>query len=586
MQTKTPKFDEALEKIYENLSPQKRTCETCGNSFDISAEDISYLKKLRVPPLNECPECRARRRMAMLANIFQFYKKECSAHSGESLISQLDAKSQYKIYDNKYWWDVNAWDATGFGRVYDANESFYEQLNKLLHDVPHMAISRYNKNIINSDYSVESMDVKNCYVSSVIGVSEDVSYGLWAAYAKDCVDVLRVDHLEHCYDILDSDRIYESQYIQNCKSCINSKFLFDCHDCHDCFMCANLRSKQYCFLNKQFSKEEYMQKISEIDLGRRSVAEEYKRKFSEMIEKDSIHRDLIIRNSPGSLGSHISDSKNCVDVYNASGMKYLITFYRNENVRHSSDIIGTHDCMDVTIFGPGELCYNVAEGLFSNLAIASYFVSNCRQVEYCFECSDCKYCFGCSGLKKKNFCVLNKQYSPEEYWKLVDKIKVKMLSDGNYGEFLRLEDSFFYYHDTYGYAMMPVSKEKAGKLGARLRDYEVSMDVKGMKVISGKDLTDDIKDATDDILNMAIICQESGRPFRIIKSELDFYRRNSIPLPAKSPRARLMKRFHKRSPYKIWKRICSKCGKEILTTYDPSKNLKIYCEPCYRKEVY
>jgi hypothetical protein len=37
--------------------------------------------------------------------------------------------------------------------------------------------------------------------------------------------------------------------------------------------------------------------------------------------------------------------------------------------------------------------------------------------------------------------------------------------------------------------------------------------------------------SNDDVLKKIVICAESGRPFRIMKQELDFYRKHAIHLP-------------------------------------------------------
>jgi hypothetical protein len=48
-------------------------------------------------------------------------------------------------------------------------------------------------------------------------------------------------------------------------------------------------------------------------------------------------------------------------------------------------------------------------------------------------------------------------------------------------------------------------------------------------------LPDDIAKIPDDILNWAIECEVTGKPFRIIKQELDFYRKRGLPIPRKHP---------------------------------------------------
>ena len=50
----------------------------------------------------------------------------------------------------------------------------------------------------------------------------------------------------------------------------------------------------------------------------------------------------------------------------------------------------------------------------------------------------------------------------------------------------------------------------------------------------------------DSITNKIIVCEVSGKPFRIIKQELDFYRKYSIPLPIWHPDIRHQERIKKR----------------------------------------
>ena len=68
-----------------------------------------------------------------------------------------------------------------------------------------------------------------------------------------------------------------------------------------------------------------------------------------------------------------------------------------------------------------------------------------------------------------------------------------------------------------------------------------------------------IKDVTDEILKQAIICEVSKRPFRIIKSELEYYRKNDIDLPRRHPDQRHYDRMALRNPRKLFNRKCDKC---------------------------
>ena len=106
------------------------------------------------------------------------------------------------------------------------------------------------------------------------------------------------------------------------------------------------------------------------------------------------------------------------------------------------------------------------------------------------------------------------------------------------------------------------------------------------KIIPASKLPNDIKNISDDILNWAIQCEITGKPFKIIKPELDFYRKMNLPIPRKHPDQRHKDRMALRNPRKLWKRNCIKCNAEIQTTYAPERKEIVYCEKCYLESVY
>ncbi len=67
------------------------------------------------------------------------------------------------------------------------------------------------------------------------------------------------------------------------------------------------------------------------------------------------------------------------------------------------------------------------------------------------------------------------------------------------------------------------------------------------KKINGADLPDNISEVDDTILQTAIICEVSGKPFRIIQQELAFYRKYNIPIPRRHPDQRHIDRTKLRS---------------------------------------
>jgi hypothetical protein len=188
-------------------------------------------------------------------------------------------------------------------------------------------------------------------------------------------------------------------------------------------------------------------------------------------------------------------------------------------------------------------------------------------------------------MKHASYCILNKQYSREEYEKLVPKIIEHMRRTGEWGEFLPSPLSLFGYNKTTAQMYAPLSAEDARKRGWRW-DEEEAPPPEVKKTIDARMLPDNQKDIPDDILNWAIRCEVTGRPFKIQPQELAFYRSQKLPIPRRHWYQRHLDRFHQRNPRTFWKRQCAKCQKPIETTFAPERPEIVYCEECYLKEVY
>ncbi|MDI6883360.1 MAG: hypothetical protein QMC93_02760 [Patescibacteria group bacterium] len=233
--------------------------------------------------------------------------------------------------------------------------------------------------------------------------------------------------------------------------------------------------------------------------------------------------------------------------------------------------------------------------------------------------------FGCVGLRHKQYCILNKQYTKEEYERLVPKIIEHMKEMPyvdkkgrvyKYGEFFPPELSPFGYNETIAQEYFPLTKEQAIKQGYKWQDPEqrnYQIDIKT------EELPDHIKDVKDDILGKVIQCANASlqgsdpckaqctTAFKLIEPELRFYKRMNLPLPRLCPNCRHYQRLKQRNPLKLWKRRCmcggqasvngvykntikhfhgdSPCPNEFETTYSPDRPEIVYCEPCYLAEV-
>ena len=132
--------------------------------------------------------------------------------------------------------------------------------------------------------------------------------------------------------------------------------------------------------------------------------------------------------------------------------------------------------------------------------------------------------------------------------------------------------------------MFPLTKEEALAKGLRWKDNIIEIqDID--KIIDPAQLPDRVADIPDDILNWAVRCPNTGRPFRIIKQEYQYLKENNLPIPRHHPDERHRLRMEKRNPQKIWQRTCAKCDVQVTTSYQEGRVEPIYCEPCYQNIV-
>ena len=91
-----------------------------------------------------------------------------------------------------------------------------------------------------------------------IGRSEDCSYLFDCGDDKYSLDMsYTYQGSSNSYQIIDSIKIYNSSFILNSENCQDSSYLFNCKGVKNSLGCVGLQYKQYCILNRQFSKENY-----------------------------------------------------------------------------------------------------------------------------------------------------------------------------------------------------------------------------------------------------------------------------------------------------------------------------------------
>ena len=576
------------------MNSETKTCQNCKKDFTIEPEDFNFYEKIKVPPPTWCPECRRQRRWVW-RNERNWYKRKCNAKGhNEDMISLYDPEKNFTVYDQKYWWG-DGWDALDYGQDYDFSKPFFEQYKELLSKIPFLTLS--NTQAVNSEYCSSAACNKDCYLITAGGWNERVLYSNRPARSKDSMDLYIVDSSELCYDSLYCYRCYLVSFSRECENCNDSMFLYNCKNCQNCFACSNLRGKNYCFFNKQLTKDKYEEEIKKLNFSNWKNLQDIKEKFYKEIYIKTIHKYSDLVNSKNSTGDHLRNTKNCHECYDFAGDNNEDCRYVDWSGFISKDLYDT---------GPGvgwqtELAYESIDcglGDFNIISnIVCYSVSNCFYSAY-IQSSD--NIFGCHGLHSKQYCILNKQYTKEEYEELVPKI-IQHMNDipyvdkkgrvYKYGEFFPSELSPFSYNETIAQEYFPLTKEEAIEQGYSWKEKEernYTIDIKT------EDIPNDIKDVDDSILNKIIECSHKDcnhqctEAFKIIPNELSFYKRMNLPIPHLCPNCRHYERLSQRNPLKLWHRKCMKdnCPNEFETSYAPDRPEIVYCEKCYQQEVY
>ncbi len=571
------------------MSPQNITCQNCKLEFVIEPDDFSFYEKIKVPPPTFCPECRMIRRMTW-RNERSLFKRTCD-YTGDSIITMFLPDANVKVYDRDIWWS-DKWDPTEYGMDYDFSLPFFEQYNELLAKVPLANLG--NTNCVNSPYGNHNADCKNCYLVYASYLSEDVMYSQGAANLKNSMDTYTVMKSENCYQDTLGNILYNVHFSYNCDESINSFFIKNCLNCIDCIGCMNLRNKKYCIFNQQYTKEEYEEIKKDLDFGSYKKILEFRDKFKNFV--------LMYPNRYGNIGRSVNISGD--NMINAKNVKQSFDIYGEvEDSKYVAHGLGAKDSYDCYGFGGG--AYLLYEGVDTGLKASNVYFSvlthSCMNTEYTYMCYNSKNIFGCIGIRKGEYCILNKKYTKEEYYELLPQI-IKHMSempyiDSNgkiykYGEFFPSELSPFTYNETIAQEYFSKSTEEIIEQGYTYRkplsrDYQTT--------IKSSNLPDHINDIDDSILNEIIACPNSGNEltlcteaYRITKDELAFLKRHNIALPRFCPNCRHYGRLHTRNPLKLWLRKCMKegCDNEFETSYAPERPEIVYCEQCYQKEVY
>lgn len=481
------------------------------------------------------------------------------------------APSSYAHVYCRECWFSDAWDPLTFGRPYDENKPFMEQVLALMRDAPHYNLWKIGNNE-NAEYANMILGARNCYLGFSCLESDGVVYGKNVDYSRDCVDCYNVFKGELLYECVDVRESYRSAYLMRSTKCNESYLCRDCHDVSNCFGSVNLKHKQYCWFNEQLKQKEYERRLKEA-LSSRASFEEAQKKFIEFSLTQPVEF-AVIRSSEGATGDYI---------YNCKDTRASFDVYNDDNIGDAFRVYDVKDSSRLSYTKDGQLVYEYISGPNIMQVIACTSNSNLTNGAYCFECYDSDNLFGCSGLRKKKFCIFNTQYSEEEYMRLRTEITTRMKKEGEYGEFFPIKESFHAYNDTIAHEYFPLSKEDALAKGWRWNDDQGG--TRGKETLKPDDLPDTIGVVPENITKETLACAGCGLNYRIQAMELKTLRAFGLSLPILCQECRFKRRLKLHNFPPLYDRQCAKCAKEVKTTYPPNRPEIVYCNACYQGEI-
>lgn len=595
-----------------------RICQWTGEKFPIFEKDVEMIKKLsptflwkkfEIPLPTLSPRARQIRRL-LSRNEWNFYKSR-SNKTGESMISLYAPENKAKIFEQKEWWQED-WSPMDYGFDFDFSKSMTEQFYNMRNEIPRVNLVTVGNE--NSDYTTGTWYCKDCYLINSSENSEDCYYWKLFQDCKNCVDCTFVYDSEKLYQCLNVKKSYNCTYLHNSAECNNCYYSDDLVGCNFCIMSSNLRNSQYYFENKKCEKEEW-EKLASAYLWKRTNIKNATKKFEEVIQNKK-KKYASITSSVNCFWDVITESKNCFFSYDVN---------KSEDCRYVNIWVEVKDNMDCNnMYLKPEKSYEVLWTIGTYNVHFSTYVFNSSNVFYSQDCHDCKNLFGCIALRWKEYCIFNKQYSKEEWEKEVIKVVEYMQKTGEWGEYFDVKMSAFPYNDSLACEYFPVKEvinlknwviesrkifnengkgivyvlewEKEISKAKLDLGWEIKVDIfwktKNKEIgipentlfLETKDLKETISGENDDIIKKVIKCSVTGRPFRIIAQEFNFYKNMNLPIPDVHPNERYFNRLSMKPQRNLSIHNCTKCNKEVVSVY--REYSPVYCEECYNKEIY
>jgi len=482
-------------EILTTQSLVEKQCRLTGQKFEVSLRELEIYSSFSIEPPDLLPSERLRV-LASFQNGRHFSWRDSNGTplytNQPGVVIPQEAFRQLR-YEGSF---------LELGLESSRPQDFFDDLLRLFTSAPRPAVfGNFEKSIGVTDVNVGD---RLYFVSS----SARVSIGSTSEYIRDSrgfANCLLGSNLKDCYACLDCHSSLKLAYSDGCHNCRDSYFLVGCSDCENCLFCVDLEGKSYCIDNKQVSKEEYEKVLKTLALNTRNGLDLALERYSK----------LLAANQP--ISPILNDLRN-------------VNCYFVNDVDLCADILGYSE-------GLSESVLSVGCGLDAKRILGSiYCQDEVENIYYSAYCTKSKELLGCFGLEGREFCILNKQYSEADYYRIKEEVVASLRKKRTWGRPLPFRFSDFPYNRSLAQDLFPVSKVQSSLLEVKWDDEADLM--QPSKILENEASMSRLQDSPTQLSDAlaatdgVYICELSGRPFQYFPVELDLCERlNLIPSP-------------------------------------------------------
>ena len=506
-----------------------QVCKITRQPFELHKREADAYRHFNLPLPSISPHERFRRQLAFKGRQ-QFYWRKCDI-TGKRIYSIYPKKAPFPVISSELWYS-DEWDPLQYGRKFKPKKSFLEQLFALWQVVPRPAQAA--KGVAHSYAIYDARHIADSFLVSEAEHVERSCYSVGLRSCVDCCDCLNVSHCSDCYECIDCHECSLLRWAEHCWGCRDSWFLSNCQNCKHCLFCANLQDKEYYIFNEKVTPEDYEKTLAELKLNNRTMLETARKKFFGFLKTREVSKRYV-DDWDSTTGNYLYQTTNAYESYNCSDCRDIVRCCSLTKAKH---------CLDGHSFGD-----DISESAqFVSCGMKATHLLNCvdcfdhvSHLAYCFNCEKSSHLLGCVGLREKEYCILNKQYTKAEYQETRFFIEAQMREKHQWAAYLQIAFSPFAYNQSAAQEYIPLNEIQAALMSYLWETDEDEL-VKPSQLLGGDDepseryseIPAEISEIDRDARRTTVyLCEMSGKPFQFSEMELLLYDRMGVPPPGR-----------------------------------------------------